>query len=149
MDQVAAKQDPVLARVENVGHVARRVPRHRKRRQMIVQPIAVPDRSKQVSKALQVRLIDKTRDGIVRDHDPVQVGKRLPTVARYEPVQMVEMRMGESDCADRGWIYTRFGHRPVEMAKRWLPLSSGAAIDQDSLASGPLQQEAIDRQSNQ
>src|SRR5262245_61993275 len=99
MDQIAAEQDPVLARVESVAHVAWSVPRHRNRRKMIGQPISVPDRNKQVPKALQVWRVDKTRDGIVRDHNSAQVRKRFSTIARYEPVQMVEMRMGESNHA--------------------------------------------------
>jgi hypothetical protein len=116
---------------------------------VIVQTVSVPDRGKQVPKTLQVRLVDKARDGIVRDHDPAQIGKRHSTVARYEPVQMVEMRMGERDGADRGWIDARLGHRAIEVAQRWLPLSACTAIDQDSVASSPLYQEAIDRQPNQ
>jgi hypothetical protein len=117
MDQVAAKQDPVLARVENVGHVARRVPRYRTCRQVISQPIAVSDRGEQMTKTLQVRLVDKTGNGVVRDHDPAQIRKRHPTVARYQPVQMVEMRVGESDCADRGGIDARLGHGAIKMAQ--------------------------------
>ena len=59
MDEIAAKQDPVLARVENVGHVAGSVPRYRTCRQVISQPVSVPDRGEQVAKTLQVRLVDK------------------------------------------------------------------------------------------
>jgi hypothetical protein len=70
-----------------------------------------------VSKTLQVRLVHKPRHGIVRDHDPAEVRKRYSTVARYQPVQMVEMRMGESDHADRGRIDAGFGHRRVEVAQ--------------------------------
>src|SRR5204862_1499806 len=96
-----------------------------------------------------VRLIDKTGNGIVRDYDPAQLCKRYSTVTRYQPVQMVEMRMGESDDADRGWIDARLGHRLVKVTQRWLPLSPGAAIDQHPAVAGTLQQEAIDRQANE
>jgi hypothetical protein len=117
MDQIAAKQDPLLARVENVGHVARSVPRYRKCRQVIVQPVSVSDRGEQVPKTLQVRLVDKTRDRIVRDHDPAQIRERFSTIARYEPVQMVEMGMGERDDAYRGRIDACLGHRTVKVAQ--------------------------------
>ena len=117
MDQVAAKHDLVLARVENVAHVAWSVPRHRNRRQAIVQPVSVSDRDKQLPKARQVWLVDKTRDGIVRDHDPVQIYKRFSTIARQKPVQMVEMGMGESDYGYRGRIDTCLGHRPLEVTQ--------------------------------
>ena len=96
----------------------------------------------------EVWLADKTRNGIVSDHDPVQVCERFSTITRQEPVQMVEMGMGEGDCGDRGRINIRLGHGALKMTQRWLPPSSCAAIDQNSLVSGLLQQEAIDRQSN-
>src|SRR5215213_1734434 len=129
MDEVAAKQDPVLARVEHVGHVARRVPGYGTCRQVIAQPVSIPDRGEQVAKTLQVRLVDKAGNGVMRDHDPAQICERYSTVARYQPVQMVEMRMGEGDDADRGWIDTRLGHRLVEVTQRWLPLAPCAAIN--------------------
>jgi len=86
MDQVAAKQDLVLARVENVAHVAWSVPRHRNCHHMIVQPASASNRDKQLPKARQVWLVDKTCDGIVSDHDPAQICKRFSTIARQKPV---------------------------------------------------------------
>src|SRR5262245_23170610 len=117
MDQVSAEQDAVLTRIENITHVTRRVSRQGNCRQMIGQPVSAFDRYQQVAKTLQVRLVGKVRDGIVRDHDLAQVRKRFSTVARDEPVQMVEMRMSESDDADRGRIDACLDHRGFEMAK--------------------------------
>jgi hypothetical protein len=116
---------------------------------MISQPLSVSNRDKQVPKALQVWLFDKTRDGIVSDHDPAQIYKPFSTIACHQAVQMVEMGMGESEYAYRGRINTCLGHRSLEMTQRWLPPSASAAIDQNAVVSGLLQQKAIDRQSNE
>jgi hypothetical protein len=117
MDQVAAEHDPVLARVEDVAHMTGSVPRHGDSRQMVDQPLSVSDRSKQRPELCQMRLVGKFRDGIVRDHDPAQIGKRFSTIARQEPVQMVEMGMGEGDRGDRGRIDACLVHRPFEVTQ--------------------------------
>ena len=84
---------------------------------MISQPVPVPDRGEQMPKTLEVRLVDKTGDGIVRDNDPAQICKCYSTVARYQPVQMVKMRMGERNDTYRGRIDACLGHRRVKVAQ--------------------------------